>query len=103
MSNRIGFCLAFVIITSIAGAITYKNLREYNKQNELQITGVRTLGCVKSCADTRAGRRLVRLHFTIGEKTYESSKEIKSAVSPGDSLPVYYLPRNPRINGIAIN
>jgi hypothetical protein len=81
--------------------VTYRNLLEYRKQNELQISGFRTLGCIDSSTALSSGNHRVYLHFSIEGKKYHVSKEVKTEVRPGDSLPVYYLRRNPNINGIA--
>ena len=101
MRNRISFYLVFVVIVSLAGAVTYKNLFEYRKQNELHISGIRTWGYIDSCSSLGSGKHRLYLHFSIEGKTYRASKEVRSVVSLGDSLPVYYLARNPNVNGIA--
>lgn len=101
MKSRINFYLVFALILSLAGAVIYKNLIEYRKQNELQLKGVRTLGRVESCLPLESGKHVVNVRFHIEGKKYEVSKEVGSVTCQADSLPVYYLPSNPNINGIA--
>ncbi len=93
------FWLIFSIIIILVVVGTVGNLREYWKGNKLDTEGKRILCPVDSVV--KAGsKNEIFAHFTIGGKTYNASKKIKSIIVAGDTVPVYYLENDPATNGI---
>ncbi|HWB61890.1 MAG TPA: hypothetical protein VG603_00160, partial [Chitinophagales bacterium] len=68
--------------------------------NRLNTEGKRIM-CVVDSTATNEGREEIFVNFEAGGKTYTISKRVKTNISKGDSVPVYYMEENPSVNGIS--
>lgn len=99
-SNK-SFWVVFALLLTLAAFSTIGNVLEYRKTNRLNSEGRRVLGVVDSIHEKGSKRELF-VTFQLNGKDYHLSKKVKSIVSVGDSVPVYYLQDQPTTNAIVV-
>ena len=100
-SNR-NFWIAFVLLVLIAAGATYRNLQEYNSMDKLNVEGKRILLPVDSLVQM-GDRQMIFVRLNLDGQQFVVSKKVKSPLHIGDSVPVYFLPQSPEVNGIALD
>lgn len=96
------FWIAFAVLVAIAAGATYRNLKEYNSMDKLNLEGKRVLLPIDSIAKT-GDRQTIFVKLSLDGQQMIVSKKVKSPLQVGDSVPVYYLPSSPEVHGIAID
>lgn len=95
------FWIVFALLLLIAGVATYKNLSDYQGQDKLNSEGKRVMLPIDSI-DAKGSKREIFVQFSVNNKKYLTFKKVKTELVIGDTVPVYYLPESPEVNGIAV-
>ncbi|MCW5907760.1 MAG: hypothetical protein KIS94_07880 [Chitinophagales bacterium] len=101
IKTKRAFWTAFTALIGLAAIATIGNLLEYNRMEKLSTKGKRILLPVDSVVQHGNKRELFVTLSVNGEKIV-ITKKVKSEITTGDSVPVYYLQENPATNSIAL-
>lgn len=99
-TNR-NFWIVFSVLLLLAAISTIGNMMDYQKMDRLETQGKRIFAKIDSIAP-KSGKQEVFVRFQVNGQEYKATKKVKAKVAVGDSVPVYFLPDDPRTNGVAL-